>query len=250
MLEDLAHAAPAKIDATASDAAPFVLIIGGGQSGLGLGAQLSDCGVPYLIVDKYPRVGDQWRSRYDSLVLHDPVWYDHMPFIPFPDDWPVFTPKDVMGDWLESYAERLALKIWTNTEFTGGSYDEAAKCWQVTVQRENEQVAESPTHIVFALGNSGFPNLPVFKGQEAFQGQQFHSSAFHDGKDMTGQNVIIIGANNSAHDIAENLVRHGASPTMIQRSSTLVVRQEDYCEKLIGSLYSCLLYTSPSPRDS
>ena len=220
------------------DENPFVLIIGGGQSGLALGAQLADTDVPYLIVDKHPCVGDQWRSRYDSLVLHDPVWYDHLPFVPFPEDWPIFTPKDKMGDWLESYAERLSLNIWTNTEFTGGRYDEAAGCWQVSLQKENEQVSLSPSHVVFALGNSGFPRLPTFKGQGDFKGQQFHSSAFKDGKDMAGQNVIIIGANNSAHDIAANLVENGATPTLIQRSSTLVVRQQDYCDKLIGSLYS------------
>ena len=55
-------------------------------------------GVPHLLIDKHPRVGDQWRSRYKSLTLHDPVWYDHMPYLPFPDHWPVYTPKD-KGVW-------------------------------------------------------------------------------------------------------------------------------------------------------
>ena len=52
---------------------PYVVIVGGGQSGLDLGARLKFLDVPTLIVEKNPRVGDQWRNRYKALCLHDPV---------------------------------------------------------------------------------------------------------------------------------------------------------------------------------
>ena len=55
------------------DKDPEVLIIGAGQSGLDLGARLKNLGVSNLIVDKLPRVGDQWRNRYQALCLHDPI---------------------------------------------------------------------------------------------------------------------------------------------------------------------------------
>jgi putative flavoprotein involved in K+ transport len=61
---------------------------------------LKQLGVPTLVVDALQRPGDGWRRRYRSLCLHDPVWYDHMPYLPFPDQWPIYTPKDKMGDWL------------------------------------------------------------------------------------------------------------------------------------------------------
>ncbi|MGI9366163.1 MAG: NAD(P)-binding domain-containing protein, partial [Rhizobiaceae bacterium] len=217
---------------------PFVLIVGGGQGGLALGAQLSDLHVPYVIVDKYPRVGDQWRSRYDSLVLHDPVWYDHMPFKPFPADWPVFTPKDQMGDWLEAYAGELDLDIWTSTELKQARFDETSQTWTAELMKDGQPLTIKPTHVVMALGLSGFPKVPEFKGQDVFAGPQFHSSAYKDGSEFVGKNVVVVGANNSAHDIASDLVRVEAKPTMLQRSSSLVVRQDDYCEKLLGSLYS------------
>ncbi len=218
--------------------APFVLVVGGGQGGLALGAQLSDLGVPYLIVDKHPRVGDQWRSRYDSLVLHDPVWFDHLPFKPFPDGWPVFTPKDQMGDWLEAYADELDLDIWTSTELISAQYDEDRKIWTAQLNQNGEPVTLQPSHIVMALGLSGFPNVPKFPGQDIFSGSQMHSSAFKVGNQFAGQDVVVVGANNSAHDIASDLVGIGARPTLLQRSSSLVVRQEDYCEKVLGPLYS------------
>ena len=223
---------------TSNPYTPFVLVVGGGQGGLALGAQLSDLGVPYLIVDKHPRVGDQWRSRYDSLVLHDPVWYDHLPFKPFPEGWPVFTPKDQMGDWLETYAEDLNLDIWTNTALTSAQYDEASKTWTAQLNQDGEPVTLHPTHIVMALGLSGFPNVPDFPGQDVFAGPQMHSSAFKLDERFSGQDVVIVGANNSAHDIAADLVSISARPTLLQRSSSLVVRQDDYCERVLGPLYS------------
>ena len=226
-----------KINTTKSSD-PFILIVGGGQGGLALGAQLSDLGVDYLIIDKYPRVGDQWRSRYDSLVLHDPVWYDHLPFKPFPDDWPIFTPKDKMADWLESYACDLNINIKTNSKLISANYQMKAGKWLAKIEQNNEVITLQPTHLVMALGLSGFPKIPEFVGSDKFQGGQLHSSVFKLKKEYSGLQVAIIGANNSANDIAADLVKIGARPTLIQRSSSLVVRQQDYCEKLLGSLYS------------
>ncbi|HWG14621.1 MAG TPA: NAD(P)/FAD-dependent oxidoreductase, partial [Streptosporangiaceae bacterium] len=60
---------------------PYVLIVGGGQAGIGLAARLRQLDVPAIVIDKRGRPGDQWRSRYKSLCLHDPVWYDHMPYL-------------------------------------------------------------------------------------------------------------------------------------------------------------------------
>ena len=72
---------------------PYCLIIGGGQGGVMLGARLKRLGVTAIIVEKNEKPGDSWRKRYKSLCLHDPVWYDHFPYLPFPDDWPIFSPK-------------------------------------------------------------------------------------------------------------------------------------------------------------
>ncbi|MCG8150196.1 NAD(P)-binding protein, partial [Pimelobacter simplex] len=66
------------------DTQPYVLVVGGGQGGIALGARLRQLGVPALVIDKHPRPGDQWRNRYKSLCLHDPVWYDHLPYLKFP----------------------------------------------------------------------------------------------------------------------------------------------------------------------
>lgn len=215
---------------------PYVLVVGAGQAGLALGATLRLLGVPYLLIDKHPRIGDQWRSRYKSLTLHDPVWYDHMPYLPFPDHWPVYTPKDKMGDWLELYADAMELNVWTGTELKS-----ARPCdqgWTATVERNGEELKLSPSHVVMALGNAGFPRVPEFPGADSFGGVQYHSSAHPGGEGLTGKRVVVIGANNSAHDICADLVDHGAYPVMIQRSSTHIVRQTTMAEVLLKPIYS------------
>ena len=217
---------------------PYVLVIGGGQGGIGLGARLKRLGVPTLIVDKHPRPGDQWRSRYKSLCLHDPVWYDHMPYLPFPDDWPVFTPKDKIGDWLEMYTKVMELNYWSSTECTQARYDEQSREWEVTVQREGHTVVLRPKQVVFALGMSGVANVPQIEGTESFRGDQVHSSGHAGGDAYKGKKAIVLGANNSAHDICADLWENGADVTMIQRSSTHIVRSDSLMDLALGGLYS------------
>ena len=108
---------------------PYCLIVGGGQGGIALGARMKRLGVPTIIIEKNERAGDSWRKRYKSLCLHDPVWYDHLPYLPFPDHWPVFTPKDKMGDWLEAYASIMELDIWNATTCKRAEFDDASKRW-------------------------------------------------------------------------------------------------------------------------
>lgn len=217
---------------------PYVLIIGAGQAGLGLGAALRLLGVPTLLVDRHPRVGDQWRSRYKSLTLHDPVWYDHMPFLPFPDHWPVFTPKDKMGDWLELYAGAMELDVWTETECVSASHDSASGRWDVTLRCRGEEVLLHAAHVVMAVGNAGFPRVPEFAGADLFKGPQLHSSMHKGSEGLEGKRLVVIGANNSALDIAQDGVLHGADVTMIQRSSTHIVRQSTLCDALLKPVYS------------
>ncbi len=217
---------------------PYVLVIGGGQGGIALGARLRQLGVPAIIVDKHPRPGDQWRNRYKSLCLHDPVWYDHLPYIPFPDNWPVFAPKDKVGDWLEMYTKVMELNYWSSTTAKSAKYDEAKKEWTVVVERDGREITLHPKQLVLATGMSGKANVPTIPGQDIFRGEQQHSSQ-HPGPDAyRGKKVVVIGANNSAHDICAALWEGGADVTMVQRSSTHIVKSDSLMDIGLGDLYS------------
>ncbi|MEO6409912.1 MAG: NAD(P)/FAD-dependent oxidoreductase [Burkholderiaceae bacterium] len=217
---------------------PYVLIVGGGQGGIALGARLRRLGVPTLIVEKNDKPGDSWRRRYKSLCLHDPVWYDHMPYLPFPDHWPVFAPKDKIGDWLEMYTKVMELNYWTQTTCKSAKYDEATKQWTVQVERAGKPITLRPKQLVLATGMSAVPNTPSFPGADIFKGEQQHSSQ-HPGPDKyRGKKVVVIGSNNSAHDICAALWEHGADVTMVQRTSTHIAKSDSLMDLALGGLYS------------
>lgn len=217
---------------------PYVVIVGGGQGGIALGARLRRLNVPTIIVEKNERPGDSWRKRYKSLCLHDPVWYDHLPYLPFPDHWPVYSPKDKIADWLEMYTKVMELNYWGSAECKRAHYDDAKKEWTIEVVRNGESITLRPRHLVLATGSLGVPSMPSAPGMERFQGDLHHSSR-HPGPDgYRGRKAVVIGSNTSAHDICAALWEEGADVTMVQRGSTLVARSETLMELGFSGLYS------------
>jgi len=207
-----------------ADRDPTVAVVGGGQAGLSIAARLQQLGIDTLIVDRHERVGDNWRKRYHSLTLHNEVHVNHMPYMPFPPTWPVYIPKDMLANWFESYVDALELNFWTGTEFTGGSYDDAYRRWNVTLRRSDgtERVMR-PRHLIFATGVSSIPSTPDLPGLAEFAGTIVHSGAFANAERWRGRKALVLGTGTSGHDVAQELHAHGAAVTIIQRSKTYVV---------------------------
>jgi hypothetical protein len=206
---------------------PVVLVVGGGQAGLSLAARLAQLQVDTLIVDREQRIGDNWRNRYHALTLHNQVQVNHLPYMPFPPNWPTYIPKDKLAGWFEAYVESMELSYWAATEFRGGAYDEREERWAVVLHRADGTKREMrPRHIVMATGASGIPNLPDIPTLGNFRGKVLHSSQYVDGEEWKGKNVLVIGTGNSGHDIAQDLYSSGAKVTLVQRSPTLIVNIE------------------------
>ncbi|GAP83029.1 putative flavin-containing monooxygenase [Rosellinia necatrix] len=224
---------------------PAVLVVGAGQAGLTAAARLKMLGVNTLVIDQNGRVGDNWRKRYHQLVLHDPVWYDHLPYINFPAQWPIFTPKDKLAQFFEAYATLLELNIWTSTELVYTKWDEPNKVWTVIVDRKREDGTSDmrtfhPRHLIQATGHSGKKNQPLIKGIENFEGDRIcHSSEFPGaGEKSHGKKAIVVGSCNSAHDIAQDFLEKGYDITIVQRSSTHVVSSKAITDIALGGVYS------------
>jgi cation diffusion facilitator CzcD-associated flavoprotein CzcO len=210
-----------------ADRDPTVLVVGGGQAGLSIAARLKLLHVDTLIVDRWPRIGDNWRKRYHALTLHNQVQVNHLPYMPFPPNWPVYIPKDKLANWFEAYVDAMELNYWTGTELVRGTYDEAKERWDVVLRRADGTTRSMhPRHIVMATGVSNIPNLPNLPGLENFGGQVVHSSRYDDGENWNGRRALVIGTGNSGHDIAQDLYSSGAEVTLVQRSSTLITNIE------------------------
>lgn len=149
-----------------------------------------------------------------------------MAYLPFPQNWPQFTPKDKLGDWFEAYVSLLELNVWTKTTLTNASFDNEAAHWTVDLVRDGAASRTiQPKHIVFCTGHAGEPLVPSFPGQPEFKGQVYHGSQ-HEGlseANTKGKKVIVVGTGNSGHDIAEDYYYNGAEVTMLQRRGTYVL---------------------------
>ncbi|KAH9899992.1 FAD/NAD-P-binding domain-containing protein [Cubamyces lactineus] len=218
---------------------PYVLIVGGAQAGLQLAARFKSMKIPTLVIEQYPRVGDVWRKRYPTLTLHTIKKHHTLLYQPFPTNWPEYTPRDKLADWLEHYASIQDIIVWTNSQLQPQPiYDATSGTWDVTILRGGVQVKLRPAHIVVATGTLGKPYIPDIPGRSEFQGQVSHSDRFDGGAHYAGKDVVVVGAGNSSIDICQDLVYSGAqSVTMIQRSSTCVMSR-DFISTVMRSTWS------------
>lgn len=225
-----------------ADRDPAVLVVGGGHGGITAAGRLGQLGIDTLVVDKMVRVGDNWRLRYHGLKLHNTLHSNHLPYLPFPETFPSYIPKDLIANWLEFYVDVMAINFWTRTSFDGAEWDEATRCWtaRLTLADGGTRIMR-PRHIVMATSVSGTPSIPEIPTLDRFKGTVLHSSQFGDGAAWKDRPVMVFGTGTSAHDIAQDLQGNGAKVTMVQRSPTLVVNIEPSAQLYDG------VYLGPGP---
>ena len=136
------------------------------------------------------------------------------------------------------YTKVMELNYWSKTEVHSARYDATAGEWVVELTRDGERLTVRPKQLVLATGMSGVPNLPTYPGMERFQGESHHSSRHPGGEAYRGKRAVVIGSNNSAHDICADFYENGADVTMVQRSSTHIVKSDTLMELALGGLYS------------
>jgi putative flavoprotein involved in K+ transport len=181
--------------ATDAEYVPTV-VVGGGQAGLAVGYYLKRHGLPFVILDAHDRVGDAWRTRWDSLRLFSPASYDALPGMPFPGSAARFPTKDEMADYLEAYASELELPIRTATkvdrlERHGGRFELSA------AGRRFE--ADS---VVVAMGSHQEPWLPQFAAQLDPAIVQLHAAAYRNPSQLRDGGVLVVGVGNSGGEIS------------------------------------------------
>ncbi|WOO79961.1 putative indole-3-pyruvate monooxygenase YUCCA3 [Vanrija pseudolonga] len=229
------------------DSDPDVLVIGAGHNGLSVAAVLQSYGLSALAIDREDQIGDNWRNRYSSLSLHDPVHTNHLSFMNFPKTWPTFTPAGKLANWLEQYADALELNVWLRSTLDPNRtrWNESNGKWEVTVVRtladgSKEERPLSVSHIVMSTGLlGGKPKLPPpFPGQDSFTGTIAHSSAHSGGAAWAGKRALVVGAATSGHDIAFDLVNNGAEVTMLQRTPTFIMSIKNGRASLEGGIFN------------
>jgi len=220
-----------------ADREPTVIVVGGGQAGLAVAARLGQLDIDTLIVDRHERIGDNWRKRYHSLTLHNEVFANHLPYMPFPSTWPKYVPKDKIANWFEAYADALELNFWTDTELVAGRYDDREERWTVTLRRgDGSERIMHPRHLVFATGANTQPHIPELPGLDSYAGEITHSEGYTTGSAWKGRKALVLGTGNSGHDTAHDLYASGAEVSLIQRGASGIISLES--GQLLYSLYT------------
>jgi putative flavoprotein involved in K+ transport len=177
------------------------LIVGGGQAGLAAGYHLKKRGRPFLIVDAGERIGDAWRTRWDSLRLFSPARADGLPGWRFPAPGWSFPSKDEMADYLEAYARRFDLPV-----RTGVRIDRLDREHGRFVAADGERRFEAD-RVVVASGAHHIPRVPGFASELDPGIVQLHSSEYRAPSQLQEGGVLVVGAGNSGAEIAFEVAR-------------------------------------------
>lgn len=176
------------------------IVIGGGQSGLAVGYHLAERGVPFIILDAHPRVGDAWRTRWGSLRLFTPAGYDGLPGMRFPAPRTSYPTKDEMADYLETYAQRFELPV-----RTGVRVDALARSGDGCFLVAAGDLRFEAGNVVVAMSSDVKPWIPSFASELDPYIRQLHSYEYRNPSQLPDGNVLIVGAGNSGADIAIEL---------------------------------------------
>ncbi|VDI00139.1 Hypothetical predicted protein [Mytilus galloprovincialis] len=76
------------------------------------------------------------------------------------------------------------------------------------------------THVIVAVGIYNSQDKPYFEGIETFPGRIIHSHDFRDATQFKGQHELVVGAKNSAEDIALQCMKFGAKSIVTSYRST------------------------------
>ena len=172
-------------------------IIGAGQAGLATAYHLQRRGRPCLILDSNSRVGDNWRSHWDSLRLYSPAGYDSLPGMPFPGPRWSYPTKDQVADYLAAYAKRFELPVRPCAHVDRLQTADGKYLLQLGADR---LIADN---VVIATGTFGrTPSIPDFALDLDPSIRQLHSSEYRRPAQLKPGPVLVVGASHSGTDIA------------------------------------------------
>jgi putative flavoprotein involved in K+ transport len=166
------------------------VVVGGGQAGLSVGYHLARRGLSFVILDANERVGDTWRSRWDSLRLFTPARFNGLDGMPFPGPPHSFSTKDEVADYLETYAAKLGLPVRTGVRVGCLSRNSGRSLVDAGSQRFEAD------NVVVAMGSDQLPRLPQFAANLDSTIVQLHSSAYRNAAQLQEGRVLVVGMGN------------------------------------------------------
>lgn len=194
------------------------LVIGAGPAGLATSRALSLAGIAHQVLERGTEVGQTWAHLYDSLVLHTTQAFSTLPGLAFPTGTHRFPTRVEFLNYLRAYARAFEVPVRTAADVVDLRRDEGL--WLARTA-EGEVVAAQG--VVVATGIVSRPMVPALPGCERFSGRVMHSVDYLRADSFHRQRVLVVGAGNSAADIAVDLARAGVDVRMSVRGGLTMV---------------------------
>lgn len=176
-----------------------VVVIGAGQGGLAAGYHLARRGIDFAILDANERVGDNWRTRYDSLRLYSPAKYDALPGMPMKLPGHAFPTGNEMADYLESYARRFDLPVRNGVAVDRLKAAGDGRSGFVISAGERRIDAGQ---VIVATGPFRRPHVPAFASDLDPGIRQLHSADYRNLEQLRDGPVLVVGVSHSGADLA------------------------------------------------
>jgi putative flavoprotein involved in K+ transport len=198
-----------------------VVVLGAGPAGLAVGAMLRQHGHDPLLVDRADAAGSTWRQHYDRLHLHTARGLSHLPGLRMPRSFGRYVARADVVEYLDHYAahHRLRLSLGTDVQ----RIDRRDDGWRLLTA----DGAIDTTYVVIATGHNNTPVLPDWPGRDDFRGELVHAARYRNAAPYVGRDVLVVGAGNSAAEIAVDLMEGGARRVRLAvRTPPNIVRRQ------------------------
>ncbi|MCE9516734.1 MAG: NAD(P)/FAD-dependent oxidoreductase, partial [Mycobacterium sp.] len=213
-----------------------VVVIGAGQSGLLAAIRLKQAGIPFTVVEKNPGVGGTWwENSYPGARVDVGNHFYCYSFEPS-DHWSEFFARQPeLQRYFDDVMHRhgLADDIWFDTEVLRAAWDGDSATWSVTVRRGDGATETLRARaVISAVGQLNAPYVPDLSGAASFAGPAFHTARWDHDVDLTGRNVVMIGAGATGFQIAPAIAERVGSLTIFQRTAQWMFPNPDYHSKV------------------
>ena len=198
---------------------PDALVIGGGSAGLASAYHLQRRGLKFAVLEAARTTSGAWPEYYDSLRLFTPARHSGLPGLPFPGDPQRYPARDEVSAYLRAYAAYFAFPTVSGAEVV--SVRPSANGFEVSARDGRVWRAR---RVISASGTFRRPHWPSLPGMAAYGGRLLHSAEYRRPEAFAGQRVVVLGAGNSAAQIAAEL-GHVATVTLAVRRPPRVIAQ-------------------------
>ena len=194
------------------------VIVGAGAGGLAVAAELTRRNLEFELLERSDAIGSAWRRRYDSLRLHTGRQFSGLPGLPIPRRYGRWVARDDLVEYLEDYAAHFGIQPSFRVELEG-------------LERTGDRLAGAHLGpdvrgrcVVLATGMCHTPQIPPLPGLASFPGAVLHSADYREPSPYRGQQVLVLGAGNSATEIATELGKVAEVSLSVRRPPNIVRR--------------------------